>query len=222
MTDISARLAIALNELPFVQTVEHDQQGQAVNVLCRIKPGSGVLWATLAERVLRGASQREGQPDHWHTHIARTYMLRDNRLVFGWVFVIQSMNAALTTPIVADLINQFSNAITDAEQSSQPAQQRSNGHLYRGQSQDDDYDAPEEIQEDEDYSEPEAPLPRGYVPEADEKGNPIVPREHRVKKQAMAGLPKNFDRNAPDPEKAKGSWNIESRKGKAFRPPVRR
>ena len=220
MTNISSQLAIALNELSFVQALESEQQGQAINVLCRVKPGSGVLWASLAERILRESNRQESEGSNWHTHIARVYMLRDNRLVYGWVFVIQSSNIGKTIPTVVALINQFNDAITRNEQVSVP--QNNNGHPYRPASTDDDYDPPEEIQEDEDYSEPEAPLPRGYVPEADERGNPVVPREHRVRKQPMAGLAPNHDRNAPDEDKRKGSWQIEGRKGQAFRPPVRR
>jgi len=212
MTALSLQLAEALNELPFVQALEHEQAGNALNVLCRVKPGSGVLWASLAEHILREASLREGKPEQWHTHIARLYMLREGKLVYGWVFVIQSADVVKTAPVVVDLILRFIKAIQIQEKASRSTQHRRDN---------DDYDQPEEIEEDNDYSEPETPMPKGYVPEADEKGNPIVPREHRVKTIQMAGLPKDFDRNAPDPEKRKGSWSIESRKGKPFRPPVR-
>lgn len=213
MTTLSANLAYALNELPFVQAIENEQQGQAISILCRIRAGAGAAWASLAERILREASKREGGPEYWHTHVARVYMIRDNRLVYGWVFVIQSANPEQVIPIVSELISQFATATAPAS-NGRPTPRRAPAN--------DDYDEPEEIQEDNDYAEPEGRLAPGQVPESDEKGNPIVPREHRVHKQPMAGLPKNYDRNAPDPEKAKGSWSIESLKGKQFRPPVRR
>lgn len=217
MSVASANLALALNELPFVQTIENNQQGQSISILCRIRPGTGGLWAALAEHILREADKKTGQPDYWHTHIARVYMLRSKQFVYGWAFVIQATDVDKTVPMIIDLIVKFGNAIAQQIPRAQPAPRPR--HL---QTQDDDFDPPEEINEDEDFSEPEGPLPQGAVPEADERGNPIVPREHRVKNQAMAGLSRNYDRNAPDPDKGKGSWHIESRKGKAFRPPVRR
>ncbi len=219
MTAISAKLANALNELPFVQAIEDGQQDKSISILCRLKQGTGGLWAALAEKILREAQKREGTNNSWHTHIARVYMLRENKFVYGWAFVIHAANVDTTIPIVAELIRQFGNALATNGKAPHPQ----NGHRS---ALGDDYDPPEEIHEDNDFSEPEAPLPKtlpkGYRPEADAAGNPIVPREHRVRQQAMAGLPANYDRNAPDPEKGKGSWQIEGRKGKPFRPPVRR
>lgn len=206
MSVLSQQLAQALNSLSFVQAIEDEQSGNGLNILCRLKPNSESLWATLAEAVLREGARRANRPEYWHAHIARVYMLRDERLVYGWVFVIQSNDIAKSMQVLLELISNFGKAL------SAPA---------RPQQNDDDYDAPEAIVEDEDYSEPETPMPKGYVPEADERGNPIVPREHRVKSIQMAGLPKNYDRNAPDPETAKGGWTLEGKK-KGFRPPVPR
>lgn len=223
MTITSGKLALALNDLPFVQVVEDVQQDKAITVLCRIRPGSGGTWAALAERILREAQKREGTPEYWHTHIARSYMLRDGRMVYGWIFVVQALDLDKAIPLVAELIYQFSSVLMDPQrgQTTQPRKQQQNGQPRRPLPDNEDDDPPD-LNEDDDFSEPETPMPKGYVPEADAMGNPIVPREHRIRQQAMAGLPSNYDRNAPDPDKGKGSWNIESRKGKPFRPPVRR
>jgi hypothetical protein len=56
--------------------------------------------------------------------------------------------------------------------------------------------------------------------EADSKGNPIVPHNQRVWEQPMAGLPEDYDRNAPN-EKNKGAFGLESDSMSTFRPPIR-
>lgn len=222
MTDFDVQLAIALDELPFVGVAEHATQGQMVNLLCRVKPGSEPEWAALAEKILRESAKR-GKAG-WYTHIARQYMLKDNIFVYGWTMIIQSPDLEPAIKAVIAIIHQLSAVVAQAE----PPRQQQTVALssapsapYRTASQDDDEDYDPEDDEGGPLEEPDAPLPKGYVPEADVAGNPIVPRNHRVKKIKMAGLPANFDRNAPT-EEGKGTWSIESRKGKPFRPPVRR
>lgn len=209
MSANSDKLARALNSLGFVQAIEHEQAGTAVSILCRIKPGSGNRWAKMAEMLLRQGQARANTQDFWQAHIARTYMLRNDSLVYGWTFLISAQQLDRVTAIIIGLLAQGSGQVPIPQA---PSQRVSNPH--------DDYDEAEEIKEDDDYTDG-APLPKGFVPEADAAGNPIVPRENRVKRQAMAGLAPDFDRNAPDPEKKKGSWHIETRGGKPFRPPVR-
>jgi len=218
MSANSDKLSNALSLLPFVTAVEHEQQESAVNVLCRIKPGCGALWAAVAEKVLREALKRQGTPDYWHTHIARVYMIRNNNLVYGWSFVVMSENPDKTVAIVSNILRQMINSSAQER----PKNRSTNSTPVAAEEEEEDDDEPRaELGEDDDYTDPDGPLPKGAVPEADEQGNPIVPRSARVHKIRMAGLPKNYDRNAPDPEKRKGSWQIESRKGKPFRPPVR-
>jgi hypothetical protein len=128
-------------------------------------------------------------------------MLKDDKLVFGWTFMIAAKRPDQALPVVIKILEQI------ADGSYVPPEQVP------------DAADPGELQEDWDLQSPDQPPPRGAVPEADAKGNPIVPREARVEVQPMAGLPKNYDRGAPD-EKARGVWSIESRKGAAFRPPI--
>ncbi len=216
MSALSEKLATTLNSLSFVQAVEHEQNGTAIQILCRVRPHFGVQWAALAELILRAAITRENTPVYWHTHIARVYMIRNGNLVYGWTFMIAATDLEKATTEVCQLVAKFTPVgrnTLQTPQTPQPTPQQSMPVTYSGEE--------EEIREDEDYTDPEGPLPKGAVPEADERGNPIVPRSHRVKKVVMAGYAPGADRNVPDPKKRKGAWSIESRKGKAFRPPVR-
>lgn len=221
MSANSDKLAKALNQLSFVSAIEHEQQDSAVNVLCRLKPGYGEPWAAVANRVLREADRRQGTSDHWHTHIARVYMLRNNKLAYGWTFVIMSANADKAINTVVGILRQIAQEISVTAKSSQPTQNRTAIIEPQEEEEHEADDDPPALGEDDDYTDSEGPLPKGAIPEADEQGNPIVPRSARVRKIKMAGLPNNYDRNAPDAEKRKGSWHIETRRGKAFRPPVR-
>lgn len=228
MSANSDRLAKAISQLPFVVAIEHEQQQSAVNVLCRIKPGCGASWALTAERILREALKRQGTADYWHTHIARVYMIRDNKFVYGWTFVVMSDNPDKTVSIVSGILDKLSQEI--ATKAPQTSPQNATPRLRAKPtappppSDLDDDESIEfnknEFKEDDDYTDAEEPLPKGAVPEADAQGNPIVPRSARVHKVRMAGLPKDYDRNAPDPDIRKGSWSIEGR-GRPFRPPVR-
>lgn len=214
MSASSNKLAQAINQLPFASAVEHEQQASAINVLCRIKPGNEAAWAAVAERVLREANKYQGTQDFWHTHIARLYMLRNNKLVYGWTFGVMSQKPENSIAIIVNILNAISGG-----QNPQPAPEEQTDE----EEESDDGEGGEEgsgTDEDDDYTDAEGPLPRGAVPEADIRGNPIVPRSARIKKIEMAGLPKNFDRNAPTKRnKNKGSWGIGS--GRNFRPPVR-
>lgn len=213
MSTISEKLAKALDQLPYVNTVEHEQQDAAVSVLCRIRPDCGTLWAYLAEKILREADKYIGTPEYWHTHIARMYMIRNNKFVYGWTFVVMSSNPDKAIDKVSYIIESHINKA--------PRKINSPSIPAEPDNEDDDEEHRIRFGGDDDYTDAEGPLPKGAVPEADEAGNPIVPRSSRIHKIQMAGLPKNYDRNAPDPDLRKGSWNIESRKGRAFRPPVR-
>jgi hypothetical protein len=221
MSTLSDKLAQALNALRFVQAVEHEQNGTAIQVLCRLKPHFGVQWSALAEAILRAAIRRVNTNEYWHTHIARVYMIRNEALVYGWTFMIAAVDPEKAVNTVCGIITKFTSAGNQPtpQPTAQP-QQQTQAPPDPPSNYDDD-DDPDAIREDDDYTDPEGPLPKGAVPEADEQGNPIVPRAHRVKRVQMAGLPKDFDRNVPDPEKRKGAWSIETRKGKPFRPPVR-
>lgn len=218
MSANSDKLAKALNQLQFVSAVEHEQQDSAVNVLCRLKPGFGEPWAAVANRILREAARRQGTPDHWHTHIARVYMLRSDKLAYGWTFVVMSDNPDKTTNIVIGILRQISQEISAIKNS----QVTINKTAVSEPQEEEEYESDgAAVGEDDDYTDPDGPLAKGAVPEADERGNPIVPRSARIRRIKMAGLPNNYDRNAPDAEKRKGSWHIETRKGRSFRPPVK-
>lgn len=227
MSDLSEKLALALNEMPFVRVVEHDQQGKALNVLCRIRPKMGVLWAAFAEKILREAAAREGTEEAWHVWVARVYMIRNDSLVYGWSFVFSSTDLETSLPAVIEVIQQFS---IDAAEAIKPpvqpppkkAEPKLRAVMPPSPVETADLDRGEpHPNDDDDYADGPA-LPKGHHPESDERGNPIVPRGNRIHRIPMAGLPSNFDRNAPDPDKRKGSWHLETKKGKAFRPPVRR
>jgi len=71
---------------------------------------------------------------------------------------------------------------------------------------------------------PPVVVTRRAVPDADARGNPIVPESHKVTLIPMAGLNPMADRNAPTEEGGgKGAYGMFKSKtwGSAFRPPTR-
>ncbi len=199
MSSISEKLARALQSLPFVQVIQHDQQGTAVNVMCRVNPDNMEEWADLAREILLRGRDSGGQ---WNAHIARTYVLKGDDLRYAWNFIImgrseEGAGSSINEDVLPVLRQRAAIKPVPAE---------------------DTY----EEEAEEEAAPPPTPRRRNATPpEADERGNPIVPEEYKVESIQMAGLPRNYERNMPDPEKGKGAWKVEGRSGN-FRPPVKR
>jgi hypothetical protein len=183
MSTSSERLAKALQALPYVQIIQHDQQGTAVNVMCRVRPANAEQWANLAHEVLLTAQQSSNT---WDAHISRSYVLKDGDLRYAWNFIIVGRTPEAVHAIVADAVIPLIRRRLAVRS------------------------VPEDIQK--------APLRRrpAHPPEADSKGNPIVPEEDRVDSVPMAGFEPDADRNAPD--NGKGAWHIGGKSGGSFVP----
>jgi hypothetical protein len=127
----------------------------------------------------------------WHSHICRLYMLRNDQLVYGWLVAITSPNLSVTMDELVPIVRKHASV--------PPAPRRP---------------APQQP--------PQNVVPiRRPTPEADAKGNPIVPDEFKMDDRdiPMAGLHPNTDRNAP--KDGRGSWTIfnSKRYGGTFKPP---
>ena len=194
------RLASALSGLGYAEPVEwgEDEFG-SVNVMCRIKSQSLGKWAQLVKNILvRSAALRaEGNEAAWASHICRLYLLKNGELVYGWLVNISS-------PFMADSLSELIPVIKG--QSSQEKK------------------APKPVITTKPALKvvPKKKNVVRAVPDADARGNPIVPPSHRVTVVPMAGLDPELDRNAPsDMTEGKGAHGMfkSSKWGDSFKPP---
>lgn len=199
------RLARALGSLRYVEPVSWEGTDfGTIKVLCRVQPNCLNRWAKLVESVLRTAQSREKETDAWDSHICRLYMLKNNQLVYGWL-------VAITSPYMEDSLSVLIPTIKAHAPQARPSTSYVAEPVITAQKE-----APRK--------DPSAPRRVLSVPEADARGNPIVPDSHKVTTIPMAGLHPGHDRNAPsDRTEGKGAYGMfkSKRWGDAFKPPNR-
>lgn len=185
--ELVERVVHSLNSLPCVEVVESGGDQYHVQALCRVDKKKLNQWASIAEALLL-AQDDEG--DIWSTHISRIYMLKNRRLVYGWMVVFTSEILEEIIPIVVKVIRGFIPTRSDTVPAGKTSEASSN-----------------------------APAVRRAAPNPDAKGYPQVPEGQKVWEQPMAGLPQDFDRNAPaDGRGAYGLYRSNTL-GDAFKPP---
>jgi len=82
-------VAEALRQSQMVEPVSSDRTWSGWAFLCRLLPGQEKNWLKTVENILRWASKR----DHTELFIARQYLLKNDKVVFGWFVELKVKNA---------------------------------------------------------------------------------------------------------------------------------
>lgn len=193
------RLAQALASLRYVEPISFEGSDfGTIKALCRIRSSHLAEWAKVVASILKRSEALKGTDAVWDSHICRLYMLKNGNLAYGWL-------VAITSPYMDDTLAELvptikAHAPMQAAPRPAPAQQLAPVHVVRP-----------------------AQGPRA-APDADAKGNPRVPPNHKVSVVQMAGLHPQLDRNAPSEDSlGKGSYGMftSKRLGSVFKPPAR-
>lgn len=87
------RLAQALTSLQYVEPVSFEgSEYGTIKALCRIKTEHLADWALVVTEILKTSEALEYAEQGWDSHICRLYMLRDGKLVYGWLVAITSQD----------------------------------------------------------------------------------------------------------------------------------
>lgn len=190
------RLAQALASLRYVEPISFEGSDfGTIKALCRIQSTHLAEWAKVVASILKRAEALKGTDAVWESHICRLYMLKNGNLAYGWLVAITSQYMDDTLAELVPTIK--THALVQVPV---PVQRPAPVQPVRA-----------------------AQGPR-VAPDADAKGNPRVPPNHKVSVIPMAGLDPQLDRNAPSEDTlGKGSYGMfTSRKlGSVFKPPIR-
>ena len=172
------RVMRALAATGFVEPASSEADKYSIRLMCRVRGGRMEEWASLVEDILIASEDDRNQGIYWQAHISRLYMLKDRKLVYGWLFALTAQEN------IGPVLNNILSVINRYKKESPAGAQ-----VFR-------------------------PPPR---PEADAKGNPIVPNEflQEDKPLAMAGMDPDTDRNAY--ANGKGAFTMGRNR---FRPPT--
>jgi hypothetical protein len=207
MTEPEAKeLEEILNGIKFVEVVSSGADPPAVWVLCRVGRKDNKTWAKILETALLAIE--DVQDDSWWVNldVAKKYFLKGRRMVYGWVLTLSSSHLDLATHKLGRALSPFFSRTIDKE--NMRAELKKDRKLH--------HPPPRRAKG----------VPLRYIPkeeehrsvrtlEADVRGNPIVPEEHKVLEQPMAGLEADLDMNAPTD--GKGAFGMFSKS--AFRAP---
>lgn len=89
----------ALYGTTLVQPLSHEGRGGSLSVLCRQSPGQERAWIQLVDTMLSLTA-------HWppnKLHVCRRYVLKDERMAFGWHIGIEAKSAAELVEAVREL-----------------------------------------------------------------------------------------------------------------------
>ena len=104
----SERLSIALRKLGYVDPVSWDSDlGGTVKALCRVRNDMSSKWAKVVEGILLRAEDLRDTDASWNSHICRLYMLKDRKLVYGWLVAITAKNPDTAIQEVVKVIMDF-------------------------------------------------------------------------------------------------------------------
>ena len=197
----------ALSGLKYLDVVDSQSNLYEAKALCRIDRRFNKQWATALESLLRSAEDWGDNEWSVELEVYKQYFLKNGKMVYGWVIHLTSTNLDLAVSKLGGALVPFSSRAVDStslrtdlkksRSAEHPPPKRAKG-------------VPLRYLAEKDVRRPVRKL------ESDAKGNPIVPEEHRVWEQPMAGMPGDYDRNSPN--KGKGAFGMLTQ---PFAPPGR-
>jgi hypothetical protein len=88
------RLSRSLSQTGLVEVVEASFADTRISVLFRVKGGVDHKWLEVVHNILLSTEHFRTSPSSWHSHICKTFFLKDIRkqkkLVFGWTLALTS------------------------------------------------------------------------------------------------------------------------------------
>ena len=93
------RLARALESTRMIQSVETSFRPDQVTVLFRVLSGADMAWNSMMIKLLNSEGSQSKDAPGWRLDISKKYLLKNDKLVFGWRISLQAndMSYALDT-----------------------------------------------------------------------------------------------------------------------------